>query len=108
MGFLDNSTNNIIVEKYNALISKTDDTNFIPHLATWLYGERWEEDISASKPENDNFGLAVRDPYRNLSFWKKGRRMPQDIDSDIIKKFYDDEIPYKSMINMGFSESQLK
>ena len=104
----DKTKNNIIVEKYNALISKTDDSTFIPHLATWLYGERWEEDISASKPEDDNFGLAVRDPYRNLNFWKKGRRMPQDIDSDIMTKFHQDEIPYKAMIDMGFSESDLK
>jgi len=99
-----------IIEKFNAKCDSVSEKIFIPHFSTWLNEEMWTEELinESSKTEDDNFGLAVRDPYRNLNFWKKGRRMPQDIDNDIMTKFHQDEIPYKAMIDMGFSESDLK
>ena len=99
-----------IIEKFNAKCDSVSEKIFIPHFSTWLNEEMWTEELinESSKTQDDNFGLVPRDAFRNLYFWKKGRKMPQDIDSDIIIKFREDEIPLKAMIDMGFSESELK
>ena len=41
----------ILIEKYNALCSQADDPKFIPHFATWLNHERWEEELPSKKEE---------------------------------------------------------
>ena len=41
----------ILIEKYNALCSQADDPKFIPHFATWLNHERWEEELPTKKEE---------------------------------------------------------
>lgn len=42
-----------IIKKYNDLCSTITDTQYIPHFATWINQERWEEELSVksdSKP----------------------------------------------------------
>ena len=41
----------ILIEKFNALCSSVDDPKFIPHFATWLNHERWEEELPSKKEE---------------------------------------------------------
>jgi len=41
----------ILIEKYNSLCSQADDPKFIPHFATWLNHERWEEELPSKKEE---------------------------------------------------------
>ena len=41
----------ILIEKFNALCSQADDPKFIPHFATWLNHERWEEELPTKKEE---------------------------------------------------------
>lgn len=60
----------ILIEKYNALCSQADDPKFIPHFATWLNHERWEEELPTAKEEQTGFS-----PQRNykdyVSFVKR-------------------------------------
>lgn len=60
----------ILIEKYNALCSQADDPKFIPHFATWLNHERWEEELPTKKEEQTGFA-----PQRNykdyVSFVKR-------------------------------------
>ena len=60
----------ILIEKYNALCSQADDPKFIPHFATWLNHERWEEELPTAKEEQTGFA-----PQRNykdyVSFVKR-------------------------------------
>ena len=60
----------ILIEKYNALCSQADDPKFIPHFATWLNHERWEEELPNKKEEQTGFA-----PQRNykdyVSFVKR-------------------------------------
>ena len=95
--------NSLIINNYNKLINNTDDTKFVPHLSSWLNAERWEEDITTNKKEEDNFGIVPRDPYRNLSFWQKGRKMPQDFDRDIEIMHKKGKITDEAMKKMGFN-----
>ena len=95
--------NSLIINNYNKLINNTDDTKFVPHLSSWLNAERWEEDITTNKKEEDNFGIVPRDPYRNLFFWQKGRKMPQDFDRDIEIMHKKGKITDEAMKKMGFS-----
>jgi uncharacterized protein YdaU (DUF1376 family) len=95
--------NSLIINNYNKLIDNTDDTKFVPHLSSWLNAERWEEDITTNKKEEDNFGIIPRDPYRNLSFWQKGRKMPQDFDRDIEIMHKKGKITDEAMKKMGFN-----
>ena len=92
----------LIVNNYNKLIRNTDDTKFVPHLSSWLSAERWEENLDLTKKEDDNFGIVPRDPFRNLSFWQKGRRMPQDFDRDIEIMYQKGKISDEAMKEMGF------
>jgi uncharacterized protein YdaU (DUF1376 family) len=87
----DKTTNNIIVEKYNALISKTDDATFIPHLATWLHGERWEEDLTNEIKEN-NFGVRPKKSHKDyVSFVKKGIRST-NISDDMVRLMWKENL----------------
>ena len=60
----------ILIEKYNALCLQADDPKFIPHFATWLNHERWEEELPTAKEEQTGFA-----PQRNykdyVSFVKR-------------------------------------
>ena len=65
----------ILIEKYNALCSQADDPKFIPHFATWLNHERWEEELP-SKREIDNFGIQPKKSHRDyVHAVKKGMRL---------------------------------
>ena len=99
----DSVKSSIIVENYNKLISNTNDKQYVPHLSSWLSAERWEENLDLTKKEEDNFGIIPRDPYRNLSFWQKGRKMPQDFDRDIEIMHKKGKITDEAMKKMGFS-----
>ena len=37
-----------------------EDQRYIPHLATWLNGERWEDELPAKKKENNVLDLTKR------------------------------------------------
>lgn len=87
----DKTTNNIIVEKYNALISKTNDIEFIPHLATWLYGERWEEDLTDTSKTNE-FGVQPKKSHKDyVSFVKKGIRSTS-ISDDMVRLMWKENL----------------
>lgn len=98
--------NDLLVNKFNELINNTEDKKFVPHLSTWINDKRWEEDLDVpfGKTQLDNeFGFIQRDPFRNLFFWKKGRKMPNDIDSDIEIMHKKGEVSDEAMKQMGFS-----
>ncbi len=64
----------ILIEKFNALCSSVDDPKFIPHFATWLNHERWEEELP-SKKETDNFGVQPKKSHKDyVNFVKRGIR----------------------------------
>ena len=64
----------ILIEKYNALCSQADDPKFIPHFATWLNHERWEEELPIKK-ETDNFGFQPKKSHKDyVNFVKRGIR----------------------------------
>ena len=44
--------NDLIVNNYNKLIEKTTDKQFVPHLSSWLNGERWEESLNLQPDVN--------------------------------------------------------
>ena len=65
----------ILIEKYNSLCSQADDPKFIPHFATWLNHERWEEELP-SKTVNDNFGIQPKKSHKDYVYAvKKGMRL---------------------------------
>jgi hypothetical protein len=65
----------ILIEKYNALCSQADDPKFIPHFATWLNHERWEEELPTKK-ETDNFGIQPKKSHKDYVYAvKKGMRL---------------------------------
>jgi len=93
-----------IIKKFNDKCDSVTEKIFIPHFSTWLNKEMWTEElITENKTSNDNFGIVIRDPYRNLTFWKKGRRMPQDFDEDIIKKYKEGEISDEAMEKLNIT-----
>tara|TARA_R110002020_G_scaffold107276_1_gene249249 strand:+ start:6164 stop:6940 length:777 start_codon:yes stop_codon:yes gene_type:complete len=95
---------NFIIEKFNAKCDSVTENIYIPHFSKWLNQGMWTEElITENKTNNDNFGIAIRDPYRNLTFWKKGRRMPQDFDGDIIKKYKEGEISEEAFKKLNIS-----
>ena len=94
----------ILIAKFNEKCDSVEDKQFVPHFSTWLNAEGWTEElITKQTKENYNFGIVPRDPFRNLSFWQKGRRLPQDFDNDIIKKYKEGKITKEAMEKMGFS-----
>ena len=63
-----------LIEKYNALCRQADDPKFIPHFATWLNHERWEEELPVKK-ETDNLGVPQKKSHKDyVGFVKKGIR----------------------------------
>ena len=63
-----------LIEKYNALCRQADDPKFIPHFATWLNHERWEEELPVKK-ETDSFGVPPKKTHKDyVGFVKKGIR----------------------------------
>ena len=74
-----------LIEKYNALCSSVDDHNFIPHFATWLNQERWEEELP-SKKETNNFGVQPKKSHKDyVGFVKKGIRSTS-ISDDMVRQ----------------------
>ena len=64
----------ILIEKFNALCSSVDDPKFIPHFATLLNHERWEEELPTKK-ETDNFGVQPKKSHKDyVNFVKRGIR----------------------------------
>ena len=94
----------ILIAKYNEKYDSVEDKQFVPHFSTWLNAEGWTEELITKQTKEDyNFGIVPRDPFRNLSFWQKGRRLPQDFDGDIMQKYKEGKITKESMEKMGFS-----
>ena len=75
----------ILIEKYNSLCSQADDPKFIPHFATWLNHERWEEELP-SKKETNNFGVQPKKSHKDyVGFVKKGIRSTS-ISDDMVRQ----------------------
>ena len=65
----------ILIKKYNALCSQADDPKFIPHFATWLNHERWEEELP-SKKETNEFGVQPKKSHKDYVYAvKRGMRL---------------------------------
>ena len=74
-----------LIEKYNALCRQADDPKFIPHFATWLNHERWEEELPVKK-EKDNFGVTQKKSHKDyVGFVKKGIRSTS-ISDDMVRQ----------------------
>ena len=76
-----------MVDKYNAKSNSVDDKQFVPHFSTWLNSEGWTEELITEKKEM--FKVDNRNPFANLSLWKKGIRTMNDSDQDIKKAYKD-------------------
>ena len=64
-----------IRDRYNSLCSQADDPKFIPHFATWLNHERWEEELP-TKTVTDNFGIQPKKSHKDYVYAvKKGMRL---------------------------------
>ena len=72
----------ILIEKYNALCSQADDPKFIPHFATWLNHERWEEELPSKKEESPVQPKTHKDYVFAV---KKGMRL-QYITDDMVEQ----------------------
>ena len=80
----------ILIEKYNALCSQADDPKFIPHFATWLNHERWEEELPKKKEETYN--IQPEKSYKDyVWFVKKGMRSTR-ISDDMVRKMRDENL----------------
>lgn len=77
----------LLVDKYNAKSNSVDDKQFVPHFSTWLNSEGWTEELITEKKEE--FKVDNRNPFANLSLWKKGIRTMNDSDQDIKKAYKD-------------------
>ena len=77
----------LLVDKYNAKSNSVDDKQFVPHFSTWLNSEGWTEELLTEKKEE--FKVDNRNPFANLSLWKKGIRTMNDTDQDIKKAYKD-------------------
>ena len=92
---------NLLIEKFNLKCDSVKDQQFIPHFSTWLNSEGWTEELTAET--RDEFEINNRDPFINLSLWKKGIKTLNDMDNDILKAFKENKIPKDAMLKMGFS-----
>ena len=72
----------ILIEKFNALCSSVDDPKFIPHFATWLNHERWEEELPSKKEETPVQPKTHKDYVFAV---KKGMRL-QYITDDMVEQ----------------------
>ena len=75
----------ILIEKYNALCSQADDPKFIPHFATWLNHERWEEELPTKK-ETDNFGIQPKKSYKDYVYAVKKQMRLLVITDDMVRQ----------------------
>tara|TARA_B110000263_G_C15302754_1_gene508835 strand:+ start:2266 stop:3039 length:774 start_codon:yes stop_codon:yes gene_type:complete len=80
----------ILIEKYNALCSQADDPKFIPHFATWLNHERWEEELPTAKEEQTGFA-PQRDHKNYVNFVKRGQHTTF-IDKEMVTKMLKDNL----------------
>ena len=80
----------ILIEKYNALCSQADDPKFIPHFATWLNHERWEEELPTKKEEQIGFA-PQRDHKNYVNFVKRGQHTTF-IDKEMVTKMLKDNL----------------
>ena len=80
----------ILIEKYNALCSQADDPKFIPHFATWLNHERWEEELPTAKEEKTGFA-PQRDHKNYVNFVKRGQHTTF-IDKEMVTKMLKDNL----------------
>ena len=92
---------NLLIEKFNLKCDSVKEQQFIPHFSTWLNSEGWTEELTAET--RDEFEINNRDPFINLSLWKKGIKTLNDVDNDILKAFKENKIPKDAMLKMGFS-----
>jgi len=72
----------ILIEKFNALCSSVDDPKFIPHFATWLNHERWEEELPSKKEETP---VQPKNHKDYVFAVKKGMRL-QYITDDMVEQ----------------------
>lgn len=77
----------VLIEKYNTKAKTISDSQYLQHFSTWLNNEGWEEELIIEKKEE--LKLDNRDPFRNLSLWKKGIKTLNDNDADIRQAFKD-------------------
>ena len=80
----------ILIEKYNALCSQADDPKFIPHFATWLNHERWEEELPTKKEEQTGFA-PQRDHKNYVNFVKRGQHTTF-IDKEMVTNMLKDKL----------------
>ena len=78
----------ILIEKYNALCSQADDPKFIPHFATWLNHERWEEELPTKKEES----LAIEKTYKDYVWMVKKQMRSTRISDDMVMQMRQEEL----------------
>jgi len=76
-----------IIKQFNLKCDTVSDKQYIPHFSTWLNSEGWTEELS--NEQKQEFKLDNRNPFRNLSLWKKGIKTLNDNDSDIRQAYKD-------------------
>ena len=92
----------VLVEKWEKFCTSHDDKKFIQHFRTWLNNKGWENE--PTKPEiKDDFGFKPRDPFTNLSSWKKGFRTLNDTDQDIREAYRQGKVSKEAMDKMSIS-----
>ena len=67
--------------------TQNSDSQYLMHFSTWLNNEGWEEELTIEKKEE--FKIDNRNPFKNLSLWKKGIKTLNDTDQDILQAFKD-------------------
>ena len=80
----------ILIEKYNALCSQADDPKFIPHFATWLNHERWEEELPTAKEEQT--GFAPQRNYKDYVSFVKRCQHTTFIDKEMVTNMLKDKL----------------
>ena len=78
----------ILIEKYNALCSQADDPKFIPHFATWLNHERWEEELPTKKEES----LAIEKTYKDYVWMVKKQMRSTRISDDMVMQMRQEKL----------------
>ena len=78
----------ILIEKFNALCSSVDDPKFIPHFATWLNHERWEEELPTKKEES----LAIEKTYKDYVWMVKKQMRSTRISDDMVMQMRQEEL----------------
>jgi hypothetical protein len=78
----------ILIKKYNALCSQADDPKFIPHFATWLNHERWEEELPTKKEES----LAIEKTYKDYVWMVKKQMRSTRISDDMVMQMRQEKL----------------